>query len=240
MWELSRAAVFVKFCALFALGGCGAETAAGGLADGLGATGAQAQDCATSWYATRVVTTAFGPGQSFGRDELPGVVLGPPHGHGTATGSLDVASLGNGGRIDVGFGCTIVDEPGPDFVVFENAFLVSGNPNKVFAELATVAVSNDGATWTAFPCTAKPVLNPDGSSAPPFGSCAGGHPVILDTTDCGRPVDSATSGGDAFDLADLGLHEARFVRITDRADLNEGLTSAFDLDAVGIVHGTCR
>jgi len=49
----------------------------------------------------------------------------------------------------------------------------------------------------------------------------------------------ATAGGDAFDLADVGLAEARYVRITDRGDLG-GLAGVFDLDAVGIVNLECR
>jgi hypothetical protein len=54
------------------------------------------------------------------------------------------------------------------------------------------------------------------------------------------PLDPATAGGDAFDLADLqndgGISEVRYVRITDRADLS----GDFDLDAVAVVHGRCR
>ena len=53
------------------------------------------------------------------------------------------------------------------------------------------------------------------------------------------PFDVATAGGDAFDLADVGLAEARYVRITDRGDLG-GLAGVFDLDAVGIVNLECR
>ncbi len=48
------------------------------------------------------------------------------------------------------------------------------------------------------------------------------------------------AGGDPFDLADLaadgGPTEARFVRVTDRADV----AGDFDLDAIGVVHGRCR
>ena len=43
---------------------------------------------------------------------------------------------------------------------------------------------------------------------------------------------------DAFDLADVGLVEARWVRITDRVDL-QGMNGVFDLDAVGLVNAAC-
>ncbi|MBI4952188.1 MAG: hypothetical protein HY908_09150 [Myxococcales bacterium] len=179
-------------------------------------------------FATEVVSVTFGPGQSFGQDAMPAIVLGPPHGGGVASGSLDVVSLGDGGEVTLAFGDTaIVDGPGADFVVFENPFQPLGDPDLVFAELGTVAVSADGVTFVAFPCSA------DDTAPPPYGSCAGWHPVLLDG-DAG-PVDPETSGGDPFDLADVGLAEARFVRVVDRPDL----ASVLDLDAVGIVHPSC-
>ena len=186
----------------------------------------------TSRFATSVEAFTPGVGPSFGQSSLPDIVLGPPKGAGDAKGSVDVASLGNGGQITLGFApSAIVDGPGPDFIVFENAFFIGGDPEKPFAELATVEVSEDGATFQGFPCTA---------SAPPFGSCAGWHPVYANpnknTID---PTDPTVAGGDAFDLADLGLSQARFVRITDRVDLT-GQNGVFDLDAVSIVNGSCR
>lgn len=173
-------------------------------------------------FATHVLATSYGPGQSFGRDGMPEIALGPPVGGGCCQGSLDVVSLGDGGMVVLGFdGNAIADGPGPDFVVFENAFEI-GATGELFAEPATVEVSADGLTWTAFPC-------PDA----PFAGCAGVSPVFLNTPV--TTIDPVAHGGDAFDLADVGLTEARFVRITDRADLG----SVFDLDAVGIVHPVC-
>lgn len=176
-------------------------------------------------FAVEVVSARYGPGQSFGRDAMPEVVLGPPHGAGCCQGSLDVVSLGNGGEIVLSFGPSmIIDAPGPDLVVFENPFESQG---AVFAELAEVAVSTDGVEWHAFAC------EPGGSTA----QCAGKRPVYLDG-DTG-PLDPDTSGGDPFDLADVGLAEARLVRVVDRADL-VGQDGVFDLDAVGAVHAACR
>jgi hypothetical protein len=178
-------------------------------------------------FVTEVIETVWGPGQAFGRDRMPDVVLGPPRGFGKSQGSTDVVSLGNGGSIVVGFGAqAIVDGPGVDFVVFENAFEIAGGG--IYAELGTVAVSDDGASWAAFPCDAL---------EPPYGSCAGHHPVYLDGVE--GPFDPESAGGDPFDLADVGLSRARYLRIVDREDQG-GLAGVFDLDAVGIVHPACR
>ncbi len=182
-------------------------------------------------FVTSVVDHSFGPGQNQGQNQFPELIFGPPHGAGCCQGSLDTVSLGNGGSVTVQFaGNAIVDGPGPDFIVFENAFYVDDNPDVVFAELATVEVSADGKTWTAFPCTA---------TAPPYGSCAGWHPVYANPgkNDI-EPLDPAVAGGDAFDLHDIGVSYARYVRITDRPDL-QGQNGVFDLDAVGIVNALC-
>jgi len=175
-------------------------------------------------FATHVLATSYGPGQSHGRSSMPEIALGPPAGGGCCQGSLDVVSLGNGGLIVVGFeGNAIADGPGPDFIVFENAFEF-GADMQLFAEPGTVEVSADGITWAAFPCSA---------SRAPYDGCAGHNPVHLDTDV--SELDPVKHGGDAFDLADVGLSEARFVRVTDRLDLG----SVFDLDAVGIIHSVC-
>jgi hypothetical protein len=189
------------------------------------ACGGETEQCAN--FVTEVVEVAYGPGQDFGRDAMPDVVLGAPAGGGTNTGSLDVVSLGNGGVIVLAFDTAIVDGPGADFIVFENAFEGGSDGMTLFAELATVEVSNDGESWHAFPCDAIEA---------PFGACAGHNPVILNGSD--GAIDASTSGGDAFDLHDVDVADARFVRITDRPDI-EGEAGVFDLDAVGIVNPPC-
>jgi hypothetical protein len=179
-------------------------------------------------FVTGVLAVHFGPGQNLGQDEFPQIIYGPPKGGGALEGSTDTVSLGNGGWVEVEFqGNAIVDGPGPDFIVFENPFYVNGNPNDVYAELGTVAVSADGVNWVGFPCTA---------TAPPYGECAGWHPVYANPdTNHINPLDPSAAGGDAFDLADIGVKMARYVRVTDRADL----PTVFDLDAVGIVNALC-
>jgi hypothetical protein len=182
-------------------------------------------------FATGVVAHHFGPGQSFGQDRFPAAVLGPPKGGGACQASLDVVSLGNGGFVVLEFaGNAIVDGPGPDFIVFENPFYIGCDPSSVFAELGTVAVSEDGRTWTSFPCTA---------TAAPYGLCSGWHPVLANAdTNTIDPTDPSVAGGDPFDLADVGVKRARYVRITDRPDL-VGDNGVYDLDAVSIVHPEC-
>ena len=69
---------------------------------------------------------SFDPGTSggFQQAELPGVVLGPPAEPGLFVGSTDVVSLGLEGVIVLRFDDNvIVDGPGVDFTVFENAFM---------------------------------------------------------------------------------------------------------------------
>jgi hypothetical protein len=182
-------------------------------------------------FVTDAPAHSFGLGQTTGQDLFPTPILGPPHGAGCCQGSTDVVSLGNGGTVTVTFGGTaIIDGPGPDFIVFENAFYVNGDPNVVFAELGTVEVSEDGTNFVGFPCTAV---------APPYGSCAGWHPVYANPDQNSiDPLDPAVAGGDPFDLADIGVSQAHYVRITDRVDLT-GTAGVFDLDAVGVVNPLC-
>lgn len=209
-------------------GGAGGIGCREGEDSGLGEGGVPACAGPGARFVTSVLSACFGPGQSVGQDRLPGVLAGPPKGGGCCGGSVDTVSLGNGGSIIVAFeGNAIVDGPGPDFIVFENAFNLGADPTKPFAELATVEVSADGVRWFAFPCTA---------TAYPYGACAGWRPIFANAeANAIDPLDPAVAGGDPFDLADVGLAMARFVRITDRPDL----PTVFDLDAVGIVHARC-
>jgi hypothetical protein len=176
----------------------------------------------TPW-ATRVVSFTPGPGAGFGQDGLPEVVLGPPRGAGASSGSVDVLSLGKGGVIVLELGQAAVDGPGPDLLVFENPFLG-------FQETGVVAVSEDALTWHEFPCAAAL----DGGTA----GCAGLRPVFANPDTGVSSTDPSVAGGDAFDLALLGVARARFVRVTDSgANRSYGPPGdGFDLDAVAVVH----
>lgn len=183
-------------------------------------------------YARSVESFTPGEGAGFGEGSLPDVVLGPPRGMGEQSGSLHVLSLGQGGEIVLGFGeREIANEPGPDFVVFENAFWPGGVRSMVYAELGEVSVSEDGEVWLTFPCDS----GGDGEGG--FAGCAGVSPALEFDPLALVPLDVAASGGDAFDLADLEIESARFVKITDLGTLElTGTSSGFDLDAVGLTH----
>jgi hypothetical protein len=208
-------------------------------------------------YADAVTSFVVGTGGGFGQAQLPGAVTGPPSGLGLFQGSLAVLSLGLGGRIDLAFtNNVIVDRPGPDFTVFENAFLriESGSFTGVpFADPARVSVSQDGVTWRAFPCD----LTVGGG--PYWPGCAGIYPVFANGNDPAAPHASIPTtvpiaalvgvyagslapppgaGGDSFDLATVGLTWARYVRIESATFVvgPAGSNNAgFDLDAVAAV-----
>jgi len=212
-------------------GGSGGSSGAGGAQGSGGAKpGPEACSDPAAVFVVSVRDHAFGPGQDVGQDQFPELVLGPPQGAGEAAGSTNqVVSLGDGGFVELAFGDRgIVDGAGADFIVFENAFLVSGDPENPYAELGVVSVSQDGMDWVAFPCTAREY---------PYGSCAGWHPVLANAeSNSLDPTDPEAAGGDAFDLAELDLPWARYVRIDDVLD-DKQLT--FDLDAVALVHPGC-
>jgi hypothetical protein len=179
-------------------------------------------------FAAQVVRFTPGEGASFGHRALPDIVLGPPQGAGDLMGSTDVVSLGAGGSIVLGFDVAIVDGPGDDFTVFENPFTVPGAALGHWDELAEVAVSDDGDAWVPFPCA---------RAARPFTGCAGWRPVYASAASGLCATDPAVSGGDAFDLAAVGVPRARFVRITDlRTQEPTAPAAGFDLDAVAVLH----
>ncbi len=184
-------------------------------------------------FATQVASLLYGAGAGFGQSRMPGIVLGPPNGAGTQAGSLDVVSLGLEGHVVLSFAADgIADGPGPDFIVFENAFYAGGDSSKPFREPATISVSDDAQTWTSFPC--------DVDNAPHEG-CAGLRPVLASSENSISPFDVEAAGGDAFDLQDIGVHSARFVRVQSSKQVaTANGTSGFDLDAIAVLNPACR
>jgi hypothetical protein len=180
------------------------------------------------------IVRRFTPGEfaGFGQESMPYVVLGPPVPGGPVAGSTDVVSLGNGGSIEVLFRDNlVVDGPGADLVIFENAFHIGSPTGNVFTEYAYVEVSRDGLTWQRFPF--------DGETGE---GLAGATPVLAEPAD---PFDPA-AGGDRFDIGELGLDFVRYVRLIDVGDeiddvgnhvapANQG---GFDLDAMGALSST--
>lgn len=186
-------------------------------------------------FADEVTSFRPGSGAGFGQDRLPDVVLGPPQGGGLTQGALDVVSLGDGGEIVLHLGGGgACDRPGPDLTVFENAFHAGGADGPLFIEVGIVAVAgSDAATFSSFP------FDPES-----FAGLAGRSPVFSNAENGISPLDPAVSGGDTFDLADLGLSRAEYIRITDPgatiADpgnrIPPGTSGGFDLDAVAVLH----
>ena len=175
----------------------------------------------TDPFADAVYAFEPGPDAGFGSDGFPDIVLGPPEGMGSA-GSLDVLSLGEMGSITLEMtDLEIYDGPGPDLIVFENAF-------GTWAETGRVEVSQDGSEWFGWTCEAE---NIDEG----FPGCAGVSQVYATSEFLVDPTDPMVAGGDAFDLADIGVTSARYVRITDsgfNAMGYGGETGGFDLDAI--------
>lgn len=185
-------------------------------------------------FVDRVVSYRIGDGGGKNEDRLPKIVLGAPQGGGLLKAGTDVFSLGRGGEIVLEFTDNeVIDGPGPDLLIFENAFLQEpgNNPHLGFFELARVEVSADGESWQGFPY----------DSGTKKG-CAGWNPVLANSEENAIPPDQVEkAGGDPFDLQDLKLESIRFVRITDLGNsLGNDKTVGFDLDAVVAVHSRER
>ena len=184
-------------------------------------------------FVTRVESFTPGACAGFNADKMPGVVFGAPRGGGAQSGGLDVVSLGTGGTIVLAFDpLRVVDQPGADFTVFENAFFAGGDPERAFQELAEVSISADGVSWLTFPC------EPDAGTR--LG-CAGINPVYSTPKSGISPTDPAVSGGDSFDIGQLGATGIRYVRIHDLgtaacSGADGPGSNGFDLDAIAVRH----
>jgi len=190
-------------------------------------------------WADSVAVFEPGAGAGFGSEPqyFPHNVLGPPDTSATEfVGSADpseILALGLGGRIVLVFvDNLIVDGPGPDFTVFENAFIrqfgaAAGLP---YAEPALVGVSRNGQNFVYFPFDSLTLQE-----------LAGVHP----TRGHADPTDPDSSGGDAFDLAEIGMDSVRYIELRDVTAIIknnpqhpywDATLNGFDLDAVVAVH----
>ena len=200
-------------------------------------------------WATQIVEYAPGP-QQIG---VPASPLASGGATQNALGSPDAntVSLGDGGFITLSFESSFYNQAGPDFAVFENAFLFEG---LVFAELGFVSVSSDGINFSMFPST---------FDNPTIDDSFGSNFRIIDRDQTNNLAGIHQTGtGTGFDLSDLvddslvlqgfvNLDAIQFVRITDAigdgstvdilgnsifdpfpTDLDVG---GFDLDAVGVL-----
>ncbi|MCX6357333.1 MAG: putative Ig domain-containing protein, partial [Candidatus Aureabacteria bacterium] len=179
----------------------------------------------------------------FGSGNLS-LALGAPQGGGALRGSTHVVSLHArpnddnsasppyGGSITLQFTNNIVvDDAGPDFIVFENVFYVGGDPERRWMEPAIVAVSKDGVQFYTFPYDFVPHYTQDGelNAYNPFcyvnadGSSRGfaGITPVYSAGGSPDPRTPSAAGGDAFDLSAIGaarLDWIRYVRITATGD----------------------
>jgi len=171
---------------------------------------------------------------------------------GDALGPTDtvVVSLGDGGRITLGFDEPLGDGPGDDFAVFENGFLEDGT-NALFAELAFVEVSSNGTDFARFEAVTlhdELVLGFATIDPTLFDNLAGDQPRLF---------------GTGFDLAELASHplvsaglldlqaidHVRLVDVIGNGTTQDSLmnniydpfstpfdTGGFDVDAVGVIN----
>jgi len=138
-----------------------------------------------------------------------------------------ILPLGIGGEIVLEFvGGVILNKPGNDFVVYENAFHYSLGKNiRTYIEPAEISVSLDGYTFYAFKFDSLSLKG-----------CAG----VTPTSGEKFYSDIQKSGGDWFDLEQLGLDSIRFIKIKDVSviiknnshPLYDATVNGFDLDAV--------
>lgn len=235
------------------------------------------EQCLPENYVMQVIEVEYGTTAGFGQPFVPDNVLGPPAGTGgfaSQSNPNELLSLGDGGYIIVKMSNKIEDGPGVDFVVFENMMYWGGNFNNAYTEAAVVDVSQDGQDWhrfsfdfiidgpvgpQGFPGTVPDNFIGFAGIAPTFANCdPDGDGNFDDMID---PLDPLVSGGDLFDLADVGLDWAAYIRITDTGHIDRnpgsemydndgdlindgGNTLAvfdgiqgFDLDAIAIVNG---
>lgn len=200
----------------------------------------------------------------YGAANLPFNVTGPPDGASTFSPaylpshlvSLHASDKG-GGSIVLEFTDNIIESgPGPDFTVFENVFFQNNDPNQRFMEPALVEVALFEGEWHRFPCRVSMGAAGEVHLRQPSYYARGFAGVNATTGDA--PNDPTRSGGDSFDLADLGrpdLTWIRFIRLIATGDavmrdanglwirhtaensaLNGRASSGFDLDGVCAVN----
>lgn len=177
-----------------------------------------------------VISFIPGEGQNAGQDSIyyPKNIFGDPVMNNNisipANSPEQILSLGIDGEIVVGFKkYKIIDGEGFDFIIFENVFLNPVN-GKYFIEPAEISVSQDGINYTTFPYDTVS-----------FNGCAGVNPTLWNKRNI------LNSGGDKFDLNNLGLDHISFIKIKDISKKilsnpehpnYDPIISGFDLDAV--------
>jgi len=125
-----------------------------------------------------------------------------------------VVSFGHNGEMVLEVeGGEIIDQPGPDFVIYENVFRHGrAGIHQEFA-LVGVAMENHPDNFQWFDCSPKLKV---------FKGCAGAVPT--------------EEGGDTFDLAEKNIKRVKYIKILDvgyNKNFGNGVnTEGFDLDAL--------
>jgi hypothetical protein len=177
-----------------------------------------------------------GDGQNSGQSEqyYPQNIFGPPSVNSSRfvpeSRPEHILSIGMGGIIIVGLKDNyIIDGEGADFTIFENAFVIQFN-NKIYAEPAIISVSKDGINYIEFPYNLE-TLDGLAGTYPTFGNK--------------NPFNPNESGGNSYDLSDIGIDSIKYIkieditqRILDNPSHNnfDPTLSGFDLDAVAIIN----
>lgn len=159
----------------------------------------------------------------------------PERAVGKASGtSYDIVSLGRGGKITMTFDPPIQNGVGWDFAIFENSF------SDTFLELAYVEVSSNGVDFIPF--------DSDSLTPSPVAGFGAVDPSNVD----GLAGKYKQGYGTPFDLEDVGLNSATYVRIIDVVGDGTCLdtsghviydpyptigSAGFDLDAIGVSNG---
>ncbi|MCX7834646.1 MAG: cell surface protein [bacterium] len=176
-------------------------------------------------FPDKVISVQFGDGAGFGQNFFPDNIFGPPDSSARASvpsaDEREILTLGSGGEIILQFlDGGIENGNGPDFTIFENVFQYA--QNQYYRETAFVSVSVNGTDWYPFPYDTTT-----------FQGLAGVHP----TNGNENYLDPNRSGGDSFDLSDVGLMKAYYIKITDTNGMVRDSGPSFDLDAVVAIYG---
>lgn len=183
-----------------------------------------------SMWPIRVADHAFGTSQTFGQSPayFPYNVVGPICTTATPTNPCadpcQIVSLGKGGYVVLEFDPPIANGPGPDFLVFENAFFYGSG--QVYDEWMIVSVSQEGTNWHTFPYDSVTGMGLAGRTPTGCSSCTGSI----------NWQDPSQAGGDAFDLSVVGLAWARFVRVEDATRWQSPDRLSADLDGIVAIH----
>lgn len=185
-----------------------------------------------SLWPIRVRNYLLGNTQTFGHAYFPNNVLGVICTTATptvpCTDPRQICSIGRlgdqDGYVELEFDPPIVDGPGADFTVFENAFFY-GDSSNIFDEWMRVEVSQDGDVWYGFP----------------YDTITGAYMAGRTPTGCAECdvvnwQNPAQSGGDTFDLAWVNVRWVRYVRVIDATRYQSPDRLAADLDGVVAIH----